>query len=74
MWVGVLDAEIINDQGESEVGFVVAPEAGGDGHRSVAMRSKKGGEAIVRNTSRLGQTVHAFAAFSVDEAIVDQWQ
>jgi hypothetical protein len=53
LFVSILDAEIINDQGEDEVGFVVAPQMGGDWNGSVTFGGEERGELVVGNASGL---------------------
>jgi hypothetical protein len=54
LWVSVLDAKIVNDQGKDKVGFVVAPQPGGDWNGSVAFGGEERGELVIGNASSLG--------------------
>ena len=72
--VSVLDSKIVNDQGEDEVGFVVAPQPGGDRNGSVAFGGEERGELVVGNASGLRESVHAAADFGVDVTFVYQRQ
>ena len=65
----VFDAEVINNQRESDGASAVAEETGCAGCGKVAVGGEMFGEAVVGENAGLGKAIHAFLDFDEDEAI-----
>jgi hypothetical protein len=65
-FVGVFDTNVINNKSKDKIRVGVFPQSRCDRHRDVAMWGKECGEAIICNSSSLGEAVHSFADFDID--------
>jgi len=70
--VGVVDSEVIHDQGKAHIPGVMSPEAGSEWTGMVTVGKEQVLEVFVGDASSLREDIHAFPDFHIDVAIVDK--
>ena len=65
-WVGVFDAEVVDDEGERDGVCFVTPEGRGAWDWGVPVRCEVGGEAVLGDSTGLFEAWHPFSDFHVD--------
>ena len=58
-FVGVLDAKVVDDQGEFDVSGIVLPKTGGNGAGRVAVGLEELGKSFVGDDAGLWEAIHA---------------
>ena len=67
--VDVLDAEVVDDQGEVQVPGVVLPEARCDWHGTISVRGEAALQQLVGKDAGLWQAIHAASDFRPNESV-----